>query len=196
MVVSHPFRWSFSFSLGPLHIFLTSREQRNIVQLCTTIMVKNRMTRLHCTWQKKSVVQCASFTHTYGKIKKMRMTVLMMMTEEWRWCGTSQHRNSMVWVVPGGRKMSILIPPNIHVDKKRSSSVFLGWSENEGQCCRVVGLKRRSPHNMEGVVRLDPLSQGRGLPCRWQGVKVPRKHSGHLCRQKLSMSWLWIQIWH
>lgn len=33
---------------------------------------------------------------------------------------------------------------------------------------------------MEGVVRLDPLSQSRSLPCGWQGVKVPRKHSGHL----------------
>ena len=33
---SYPSRWSFSFTLGPLHwssIFLTSREQRNIVQL-------------------------------------------------------------------------------------------------------------------------------------------------------------------
>ena len=38
LVVSYPSRWSFSFILGPLHwssIFLTSREQRNIVQLCT-----------------------------------------------------------------------------------------------------------------------------------------------------------------
>ena len=37
-VVSYPTRWSFSFILGPLHwssIFLTSSEQRNIVQLCT-----------------------------------------------------------------------------------------------------------------------------------------------------------------
>ena len=35
-VVSFPTRWSFSFILGPLHwSFLTSREQRNIVQLCT-----------------------------------------------------------------------------------------------------------------------------------------------------------------
>ena len=122
------------------------------------------------------------------------MTVLMMMAEEWRWCGTSQHRNSMVWVVPGGRKMTILIPPTIHVDKKRSSSVFRGWSENEGKCCHVGGLKRRSPHNMERVVWLDPLSQSCGLPCGWQGVKVPRKHGGHLCRQKISMLWLWIQI--
>ena len=37
-LVSYPTRWSFSFILGPLHwssIFLTSSEQRNIVQLCT-----------------------------------------------------------------------------------------------------------------------------------------------------------------
>ena len=98
---------------------------------------------------------------------------------------------------PWGEKdeqLIILIPPTIHVDKKRSSSVFRGWSENEGKCCYVWGLKRRSPHNMEGVVRLAPLSHSRGLPCGWQGVKVPRKHGGHLCRQKLSMSWLWIQI--
>ena len=38
-LVSYPTRWSFTFILGPLHwssIFLTSREQRNIVQLCTS----------------------------------------------------------------------------------------------------------------------------------------------------------------
>ena len=37
-LVSYPTRWSFSFILGHMHwscIFLTSREPRNIVQLCT-----------------------------------------------------------------------------------------------------------------------------------------------------------------
>ena len=33
-LVSHPSRWSFFFTLGPLQ-WSTSRERRNIVQLCT-----------------------------------------------------------------------------------------------------------------------------------------------------------------
>ena len=33
-LVSYPARWSFFFTLGPLH-WSTSREHRNIVQLCT-----------------------------------------------------------------------------------------------------------------------------------------------------------------
>ena len=39
-LVSYPARWSFPFILGPLHwssIFPTSREHRNIVQLCTNL---------------------------------------------------------------------------------------------------------------------------------------------------------------
>jgi len=40
-LVSYPARWSFPFILGPLHwssICPTSREHRNIVQLCTIIL--------------------------------------------------------------------------------------------------------------------------------------------------------------
>ena len=56
-VASYPAKWSFVFSLGPLHwssICPTSREHRNIVQLCTSFSsAKQFENRKHCNQCKQ-----------------------------------------------------------------------------------------------------------------------------------------------
>ena len=68
-LVSYPTRWSFSFILGPLHwssIFLTSREQRNIVQLCTTLSyakptyAQQTTLQRQAKWLKHSLQLCSA----------------------------------------------------------------------------------------------------------------------------------------
>ena len=73
MLVSYPSRWSFSFTLGPLHwssIFITSREQRNIVQLCTRLMLDRAILRwgdIFFLWYRCPPVWSFLFSSIFNK---------------------------------------------------------------------------------------------------------------------------------